>query len=190
MDLSSIGIIEEFKLLSGKVVIIKPVSTENLNINHNYEFLHTWLQQINKYLTRNFNKEDLKKNKREYFKALSKPNEYIRIGAFHNEKIIGHCSLHLTPQKKKLRHVGSWGLVIHPVFQNQGLGTRLLEIIEQIGKERGLKRLEASYVEGNKGAERLYIGKLKYEIEGRRKAAICMDDGTYRNAVCIGKIIN
>ena len=91
---------------------------------------------------------------------------------------------------KKRAHVGEWGIAIHPDFHNQGLGERLLTILEDKAKEKGLKKLEADYYDGNLSAEHLYLKKMNYKIEGRRKFAALLKNGIYTDRVSIGKIID
>lgn len=66
----------------------------------------------------------------------------------------------------------------------------MLEIIEQIALSKGLKKLEAEFMDGNKAAENLYLRKMNYTIEGRKRMAISTDNGKYIDSVCIGKILD
>lgn len=181
--------IEKFELKDGRFVEIKRLTIDDYQKENNYEFVHEWLHKVNKYLNLEFNKEDLEHDKSNFYDFMAQ-KEGIVIGALFDQKIIGTADLRFNFESKKQKHVGSWGIAIHPAFQNQGLGTRLLLIIEKIAKERGLKRLEADFYEGNKSAEQLYINKLKYIIEGRQKFAILLNDGTYTDKILIGKIID
>jgi len=179
--------IKEFILKDGRKVIIKKLTIEDYKKDNNYEFVHSWINQVNKYLNAEFNKEDLERDKKEWYKYLSTTDE-IAIGAIYDGKIIGTASLRLNLKSKKTRHVGDWGIAIHPDFHNNGLGMELLTIIEKIAEEKGLIKLEADFYDGNKSAETLYLKKLNYKIEGRRKYAILLKDGTYVDKICIGKI--
>ena len=88
------------------------------------------------------------------------------------------ASLKLNPFNEKESHIGTWGIAIHPNFQNQGLGVKLLTLLENIAKEKGIKKLEAEYYDGNKSAEILYLEKMKYTVEGRKKYTALFSDGT------------
>ncbi len=66
----------------------------------------------------------------------------------------------------------------------------MLLIIESIARMKGLKKLEADYYEGNAPAENLYIKKLNYQIEGRKRISVLLMDGTYADKIMIGKIIS
>ena len=60
----------------------------------------------------------------------------------------------------------------------------------KIAKEKGLKKLEAEYYEWNKPAEMLYIKRLKYLVEGRKKFSGRLKDGIYVDKILIGNVIN
>ena len=182
--------IEEFKLKDGRYVNIKKLTIDDYKINNNYDYVHNWLNQVNKYLALEFEKEDLEQNRRNFEVIMANKDNYIMIGAIYDDKIIASASLELNLRSKKMGHIGKWGIAIHPDFQNNGLGTRLLLLIEKLAKEKGLKKLETEYFTGNINAERLYVEKLKYQIEGRRKHGAILKDGTYIDRVLIGKIID
>ncbi len=181
---------EEFILKDGRVVLIKRLSIEDYEKNNNYEFTHNWLNQVNKYLLGEFEKENLQQNKEYFYNKLSNKAEDLMIGAIYNQRIIVSAGVSVNLKLKKINHVGNWGISVHPDFQNQGLGAKILKIIEDIAKERGLKRLEADFYEGNEIAEYLYVKKLGYEIEGRQKYAALLKDGTYVDKITMGKIID
>ncbi|MFX1393989.1 MAG: GNAT family N-acetyltransferase [Promethearchaeota archaeon] len=182
--------IEEFKLKNGRYVIIKRLTMDDYKINNNYDYVHNWLNQVNKYLALEFEKEDLEQNRRNFEIIMSNKDNYIMIGAIYDEKIIASANLELNLRSKKMGHIGRWGIAIHPNFQNNGLGTRLLLIIEKLAKDKGIKKLETEYFNGNIIAEKLYVEKLKYQIEGRRKRGGKLKDGTYIDRVLIGKILD
>ncbi|MBN1803566.1 MAG: GNAT family N-acetyltransferase [Candidatus Lokiarchaeota archaeon] len=96
----------------------------------------------------------------------------------------------LTPPERMTEHMAIWGIAIHPDFQGLGLGKRLIELIEEYVKKKGIKKLHASYFEPNINAKRLYVDKLNYEIEGRQKFATKLKDGTYADIILIDKILD
>lgn len=143
------------------------------------------------YLNGEFEKDNLEFNKKFFYSTfLSNPEENILVGALSDKKIVASASLQLNLSHKKTSHIGTWGIAIHPDFHNQGLGYKLIKIIEDIAKEKGLMRLEADYYDGNIAAEKLYIDKLNYTLEGRRKSAVLLKNGKYADKICIGKIID
>jgi len=181
---------EKFKLKDGRIVEIKRLTVEDYRINNNYEYVHDWMNQVNEFLALEFEKEDLEKDRANFEILMSNKDKYIMIGAIYGGKIIGSASLELNLSNKKMGHIGKWGIAIHPNFHNQGLGMRLLQLTEVEAKEKKIKKLEAGYYSGNIKAERLYVGKLNYQIEGRRKFGGKLPDGTYTERILIGKIID
>lgn len=182
--------IEKFKLKDGRNVIIKRLNIEDYEKNQNYEFVHNWLNKVSKYLGREFLAEELERDKAGFYKRLKNMEQFFVIGAKYNEKIIASSSIELNLDKKKFKHVATWGIAVNPNFQNQGLGKRLLEIIEDISKTLGIKKLEAEFIEGNIVARNLYTKKLNYSIEGRKKSSLLLNNGTYVDKIQIGKIID
>ena len=182
--------IEKFKLKDGRFVVIKRLSKSDYEINNNYEFVHKWLRKVSKFLAKEFKEENLEKDKRELYNILSDDKTSFFIGALFENEIMASASLKLNPFNEKESHIGTWGIAIHPDFQNQGLGLKLLTLLENIAKEKGLKKLEAEYYDGNKSAEILYLEKMKYTVEGRKKYTGLLNDGTYVDKILIGKIID
>ncbi|MFX1396469.1 MAG: GNAT family N-acetyltransferase [Promethearchaeota archaeon] len=181
---------ELFQLKNGRKVSIKRLFKDDYEKNNNYTFVYNWLHDVNKYLSLNFEKKDLKQNKITYYKMISNEKLYIVIGAIFNEAIIATAHLSLVPPETKSGHVGTWGIAVHPDFQYQGLGRKLLEQVEECARQKGLKKLQASFFAKNERAEKLYIEKMNYVIEGKQKFAALLNDGTYTDIVLIGKILD
>ncbi|MFX1276392.1 MAG: GNAT family N-acetyltransferase [Promethearchaeota archaeon] len=181
---------EQFTLKDGRIVTIRRLDIQDYEINDNYEFVHAWIGKISKYLGRDFNPKNLEEDKKFFYNSLANKDANITIGAIHEGKIIATSSLMINHLNEKMRHVGEWGIVVHPDFQNQGLGTKILLLIERIAKDKGLIRLEAEFFEGNTIAEKLYTEKLNYSVEGRRKYKAKLKNGQFVDSILIGKIIN
>lgn len=63
-------------------------------------------------------------------------SETIRYVATQDEKIVGFADV----DKKRLHEMGA--LYVHKDFLRQGIGTRLMEKIEEAVKKKGVKRFE------------------------------------------------
>lgn len=177
-----------FWMKDGRKITLKKLTVEVCEQNENYEYMHEWLNKVSRFLPRDFLKKDLSKDKKEFY-LLLKNEETIIIGGLYEGKIVAQARLAFYLERDKIKHCGRWSIMIHPDFHNQGLGLTLLQGIENIAYCMGLTRLEAAYIDGNKPAERLYIDKLQYVIEGRKKNAFMTDDGVYRDRIMIGKMI-
>ena len=181
--------LEKFQLKDGKIVQIKILSIADYNKNDNYAFVHSWLNQINKFLGKDFEKEDFKKDYVELCDFFKNKEDNIMIGAIYRDKIIGTARLTLKCKSKKFKHLANWGIAINPDFQNLGLGSRLIQNVEDISLKKKIFKREADYYEGNIQAEYVYIKKLNYIIEGRLKYGILLNDGKFVDKILIGKII-
>ena len=183
MNISKIVVLKDSRKIK-----ISNLTPEICDLNNNYGYMHRWLHQVNRFLLKEFNPEKLERDKKEFFKKLSDPEALI-LGGFYGGKIIAQARLHTLSSRKKICHVGGWSIMIHPTFQHQGLGEMLLNMIEDIAKEKGLKRLEAKFVEGNKAAEELYITKMNYQVEGCKQKTFLLDNSKYVNEILIAKIL-
>lgn len=178
-----------YELKNGIKVVIKLIKKEDYEYNDNFAHLYSWRKQVDKYLTRTINPKDVERDRKKYYAYLDTP-EHIILGAFSQAyKIIGVCTLHIDLEHNKLCHRGHFGIMIHPKYQSNGLGTRLLQCIEQCAIKRGLLRLEAAYFSKNIHARNLYQ-KLGYQIEGKKQMALKQPDGSFDDEIIIGKILD
>jgi len=103
--------------------------------------------------------------------------------------VVGQANLSVNTLSPRVKHIGKWSIVIHPEFQNKGLGAQMLMCIEVMAKKLGLLRLEVEYAKGNTPAEELYLRKLGYTIEGRKKKGFRRKDGVFVDKIVIGKLL-
>ena len=129
---------EEFKLKDGRPVIIKRLNTDDYEKSDNYKYVHDWMSRVSKYLGRDFDPKYLEIDKKIWYDSLKNEEVNITIGALYEGKIIASSSLMLNPFNEKMGHVGTWGITIHPDFQNQGLGRRLLLLIVKVALDKRL----------------------------------------------------
>jgi len=187
-NIVDISVYKKVILKDRRVVILKRMTREDYTKGNNYEYIHKWLGQVSKYLRYDFLEEDLEWDKQHFLTSLNNA-ENIILGALYDEEIIAHAKLNLNVLSPREKHIGRWSVMIHPKFQNNGLGAHLLNCIEVIAKKIRLKRLEAEYAEGNTQAEELYLRKLGYTIEGRKKKAFKLPNGKYVDKLVIAKIL-
>ena len=88
------------------------------------------------------------------FEAQSR-GESIMLVAEANAVPVGQAWVDLT--RLTLDATGViWAVRVFPCLQNQGLGTRLIEVCEDLLRDRGFRRCELSVERDNRGALRLY----------------------------------
>jgi putative acetyltransferase len=69
-------------------------------------------------------------------------------------------------------HAGEVSAVaVHPDYQKQGIGRRLMEEILEVANGLGLRRLWLTVTEDNRTAIRLYR-RMGFEVEGKEREAV------------------
>ncbi|MEM8798808.1 MAG: N-acetyltransferase [Pseudomonadota bacterium] len=118
--------------------------------------------------------------------ATERP-ELLCLVAEHNRKLIGCLDTQGDP-RRRARHCVKLGLVIHETWRSQGVGRRLLEtLIEWAAASTIVGRLELQVHANNRAGLALYQA-LGFEIEGRRKHAIRLNDDTYIDDIMMAKL--
>jgi len=174
-------------LINNLKVEIREALRDDFEPDSRFDEFYQWHISAGKHMRREYNlanRESFKK----HFRQRIKEKENIILGAFHKEKIIGIAQLSFDLDNNKIKHVGSWGVVIHPDFQNKGLGKSFIQTIEKIALNMGIKKLESSVYEPNSPAKHLYIDKLGYIVEGVKKCAAFIDN-QYVNEILIAKFL-
>lgn len=98
---------------------------------------------------------------------------------------------YLSAQRETLKRVAHSAYIVAGIrkdFQNQGIGTKLFEKLDNWAKEQGVKRLELTVICENARAKHLYE-KMGFEIEGTKKKSVLVD-GTYLDEYYMAKIFN
>ncbi len=105
----------------------------------------------------------------------------------NNEEIlIGTAGLSVNANHR-LRHSGSLGIMIHRDFQNQGVGTALMNaMIDMADNWLMLVRLELTVFEDNERAIHLYE-KFGFKKEGIKRLS-GIRSGKYENEYLMGRI--
>jgi RimJ/RimL family protein N-acetyltransferase len=88
-------------------------------------------------------------------------------------EVIGSVLLKMPKKDIEVAHVAAVGLTIDKRFWGKGIGAKALNHAVKLARERGIKRLEIDYFDGNRRAERLYL-KMGFKKEGRRRKAYKM----------------
>lgn len=119
----------------------------------------------------------------------SKQTNQIHLLAIdlQTEKIIGSGMITFRTSGR-LRHRVELGWGLHPDYQNQGIGTQLLNALLKIAKKKGFKRAEAEMAIENKASWKIAL-KCGFKIEGIKKKAMLTDDGRYIDAYIVGRLL-
>jgi RimJ/RimL family protein N-acetyltransferase len=117
--------------------------------------------------------------------TLGQPNSIVLV-AECDGRIIGHVAALGEPYCRS-RHTAHVVIGILRAFSGLGLGTRLLETLEQWAKEHGIHRLELTVMTHNERAIWLY-SKMGYQIEGVQKDSLRVD-GQYVDEYRMAKVL-
>ena len=74
------------------------------------------------------------------FKRLQKNEDYKFVSAVENDKLIGFCSVVINHDivEKQKPIIMLWNLRVAPDYRNQHIGKKIMEYIEDFGKQKGV----------------------------------------------------
>ncbi len=102
-------------------------------------------------------------------------------------KIVGWCDI-ASFNRPAFSHSGVLRMGILKEYRGTGLGTKLMQIVLDKGKQMGLTRVELDVRDDNVNAIKLYQ-KFGFEIEGKKRNA-CRTDGIYSNVLTMGLLFD
>jgi len=113
---------------------------------------------------------------------------YIYILAEQDGKLVG--GLNFSNGKcRRNAHTGEFAMGVHPDFQNQGVGTLLLEcLIDWAEKNSLIRKVSLGVFITNSHAIHLYKN-LGFMEEGRKRKEIKLDDGEFVDLVLMCKFV-
>lgn len=122
-----------------------------------------------------------------YIEDIKREENSNLILAFVDEKIVGAASIN-SSQKRRLKHVGTLGIVIKKEFCNMGLGNILINYLVKWSKLNGItKKITLVTRSDNYSAIELYK-KIGFEIEGTLKNDN-YENGVYYDSLTMGLIL-
>ncbi|CAA9454564.1 MAG: hypothetical protein AVDCRST_MAG58-1339 [uncultured Rubrobacteraceae bacterium] len=98
---------------------------------------------------------------------LSEPPEGLySLVACVEDEVVGSLSLHTSPTRWRMRHVGSIGMAVRDDWQDKGVGTALMEAtLDLTDNWLSLTRIELTVYVDNAAGIALYE-KFGFEVEG------------------------
>jgi putative acetyltransferase len=101
---------------------------------------------------------------------ISEPREGLfSLVACVEDEVVGEISLHTTPTRWRMRHVGSIGMAVRDDWQGKGVGTALMEAALDLADNwLNLTRVELTVYVDNTPAIALYE-KFGFEVEGTHR---------------------
>ncbi len=116
-------------------------------------------------------------------------NEYgVMMLAEVDGRVAGNCSLNGMGNKRRVLHRSSLAIALKKEFWNLGIGTAMMQYLEELARQIGYEQIELEVVDGNDTAKRLYE-KCGFVETGKHVRALKYDDGSYRDEFIMSKIL-
>jgi putative acetyltransferase len=121
-------------------------------------------------------------------KQLSEPPEGLHsLVACADGEVVGSLSLHTSPTRWRMRHVGSIGMAVRDDWQGKGVGTALMEATLDLADNwLNLTRIELRVYVDNAAGIALYE-KFGFEVEGTHRR-LAFRDGEYVDAYSMARL--
>ncbi|RFB18293.1 GNAT family N-acetyltransferase [Bacillus sp. HNG] len=117
----------------------------------------------------------------------TKPGNLIVVAEIEG-KIIGNLNFQ-TSKKKRLSHLGYFGISIQEAYCNHGIGSKLMEyLLGWAQKEPGLEKVCLEVFSHNKRAIHLYK-KFGFKEEGRKVKYVKFSDTHYEDEIIMYKFV-
>jgi putative acetyltransferase len=121
-------------------------------------------------------------------KRLSeRPEGLYSLVACVEDEVVGEISLHTSPTRWRMRHVGSIGMAVRDDWQGEGVGTALMEAALDLADNwLNLKRIELRVYVDNAAGIALYE-KFGFEVEGTHYR-LAFREGEYVDAYSMARL--
>ncbi len=125
---------------------------------------------------------------RELLAGILENETAVMMAAMVDGKVAGNCSLNGMGNKRRILHRSSLAIALKKEFWNLGIGTAMMQYLEELARQIGYEQIELEVVEGNDTAKRLYE-KCGFVETGKHVRALKYDDGTYRDEFIMSKVL-
>jgi ribosomal-protein-alanine N-acetyltransferase len=126
---------------------------------------------------------------RENWLMCQEDKRHLRLGTFDGGRLIGQLGLRpIQNDHPWVNHVGGFGMMVLEEYWGQGLGKKLLQVMESFARDCGYTRIEAMVRTQNKRGIKLYTNS-GYTLEGTRYNAALIN-GEYEDEYYIGKVLS
>lgn len=130
--------------------------------------------------------EPLNWTSREDFLRHCQPGS--QLVALIDEQICGYVGFRYPTMIRTNHHVYEINIAVHPQYQNEGIGTRLMETMKAWATEQGKEKLSLRVLSTNPTAIRFYE-RCGFVIEGRLVNEFLVN-GRYIDDVLMGCFLN
>ena len=102
--------------------------------------------------------------------------------------IAATCNCSSMARRQRHRHRAELGISVKQAYWRQGLGRRMMELLEEWAAAQGIEKLALEVDTQNFRAIGLYLSK-GYTVEGTLRHTAKMADGTYRDYYAMAKFL-
>lgn len=102
--------------------------------------------------------------------------------------IVATCNCSSMACRQRHRHRAELGISVKQAYWRQGLGRRMMELLEEWAAAQGIEKLALEVDTQNFRAIGLYLSK-GYTVEGTLRHTAKMADGTYRDYYAMAKFL-
>ena len=142
----------------------------------------TWIYTA----TNKYKKDRIEKLKKELSDKKSTSLFFV-VYDKDTQKIVANSGCSFS-NKGRMKHILGLGWNVHPDYEGNGIGTKLVSYVLEQAKKKGFKRVEAEIAVENIASKKLAL-KCGFEIEGTKKKALLTDDGRLIDVHMVGKIL-
>ena len=112
----------------------------------------------------------------------------VMMMALVDGQVAGNCSINGMGNKRRVLHRCGLAIALKKEFWNLGIGTAMMQYLEELARQIGYEQIELEVVEGNDTAKRLYE-KCGFVETGKHVRALKYDDDTYRDEFIMIKVL-
>ena len=165
--------LEKFKIKNGSEVVIRSYDSNDVDLSRSFA------RQVALESTHTLKYEGMPDTPKEKLIAVWDENlnhpVNLSLGAFFNNEIIGNLRFfQRSPTHPWIKHIGAFAMAISKNYWGQGIGSKILQIMEAHARSCGISRIEAEVRTANEPGIGLYE-KNGFKIEGRREKAAFID---------------
>lgn len=176
---------ESFRTKSGRRVTIRHCASEDID-----SYLQPRIAEETNHTLQMIGRESSRDSLQKSWEAASADPVALRLAAFSNDKMIAWLGFYYDSDSPHpwTRHIAAFGMMIVKEFWGEGIGRRLLEIMEDHARSCGITRIQALVRVKNGRGVRLYT-RMGYGIEGTRKYGAIIN-GDPQDEYYIAKLLN
>ena len=127
--------------------------------------------------------------RRNRIKKLTDHPDKLLLVCMQDDRLIANLDFH-AGKRKRIAHVGGFGISVHPQWRGLGIGNALIEeMISWAISNPRLEKITLSVLASNESAINLY-SKFGFVEEGRNSKAIKYQDGSYVDDVQMARFVD